>query len=134
VSTSEVQGQINRPPLRQRSKITNGTALVPGVSGRSAWTRRCKDIIALHLSDLGDASAAEKSLVRRASVLTTELEMLEARFAAAGMANQTDLDTYIRGSGCLRRLLESVGLQRRSKDVTPTLAEYLKSKTIEAAE
>jgi hypothetical protein len=62
--------------------------------------------------------------------------MLEAKFAAVGQANQVDLDAYIRGSGCLRRLLESVGLQRRQKNITPTLSEYLKMKAtdIEAAE
>ena len=36
---------------RQRSRVTNGSALLPGVDGRSAWVRRCKDIIEAHLSD-----------------------------------------------------------------------------------
>jgi hypothetical protein len=47
--------------------------LLPGIDGRSAWVRRAKDIIALHLSDLGgfdNTSAAERSIVRRASTLT----------------------------------------------------------------
>jgi hypothetical protein len=137
VSTFEVQGQVNRPRSRQRSRITNGSLLPSITDGRSAWVRRCKDVIEAHTSDLGgSASMAELSLIRRAAVLTTELEMLEAKFAAAGQANQPDLDAYIRGSGCLRRLLESVGLQRRQKNVTPSLSEYLKMKAtdIEAAE
>ena len=46
-----------------------------------------------------------------------ELERLEAQFAVAGAARPEDLDLYIRGSGNLRRLLESVGLQRRAKEV-----------------
>jgi len=40
---------------------------------RSPWVRRCKDVIAAHLSDLGGAdntSAAERSIIRRAAVLT----------------------------------------------------------------
>ena len=107
-------------PSRQRSRITNGRLLPGDMDQRSAWVRRAKDVIASHLSDLGgedNTSAAERSLVRRASILTVELERLEAQFAAAGAARPEDLDLYIRGSGNLRRLLESVGLQRRAKEI-----------------
>src|SRR6516164_11508319 len=72
---------------RQKSRITNGSALLPGIDGRSPWVRRCKDMIAALLSDLGgldNCSAAEHSIVRRAAVLTTELEVLEVRFAKSG--------------------------------------------------
>lgn len=105
-----------------RSRITNGKALLPGIDGRSPWVRRCKDVIASHLSDLGgvdNTSAAERSLVRRASVLTVELERLESRFAVAGEASAEDLDIYARVAGNLRRLLEAVGIARRPRDVTP---------------
>lgn len=84
----------------QKSRITNGTALLPGVDQRSAWVRRCKDIISSHLSDLGgvdNTSAAERSLVRRASVLTTELERIEVRFAT-DTGTPEDLDLYQRTS------------------------------------
>ena len=111
-----------RSKSRQRSRVTNGTALLSGIDGRSAWMRRCKDIIAAHVSDLGgeeNISAAERSIIRRASVMTVELERLEARFATAGEASERGLDLYIRASGNLRRLLEAVGLQRRSRDISP---------------
>ena len=114
---------------RQRSRISNGNALLPGIDGRSAWVRRCKDIISDHLADLGgedNTSVAERSLVRRAAVLTTELERLEAGFATAGEASLEQLDAYGRTAGNLRRLLESVGLQRRSRDVTPSLTDILR--------
>jgi hypothetical protein len=115
----------------RRSRVTNGSALLHGVDGRSPWVRRCRDLIALHVADLGGeeaTSAAERSLVRRASVLTVELERLEAKFALAGAATHEDLDLYQRTAGNLRRLLEAVGLRRRPRDVTPTLAEYLASR------
>jgi hypothetical protein len=118
-----------RSKSRQRSRVTNGSALLPGVDGRSAWVRRCKDIIEAHLSDLGgedNTSAAERSLIRRAAVLTTELERLEARFASAGEASERDLDLYIRAAGNLRRLLEAIGLQRRARDIGPTLGDLLR--------
>jgi hypothetical protein len=114
----------------QRSAITNGSTLIPRVDGRNAWVRRCKDVIEEIVSDLGGAdntSAAERSLVRRAAVLTTELERLEKKFALAGEASTNDLDLYIRAAGNLRRLLEAVGLERRVIDATPTLSQYLRS-------
>ena len=129
MESSAVRTAVDPVPSRQRSRVTNGSALLPGVDGRSAWIRRCKDVIAEHLTDMGgsdNTSAAERSIVRRAAVLTTELEMLEARFAQAGEATAVDLDLYIRASGNLRRMLESVGLQRRAKDITPRLSDILR--------
>jgi hypothetical protein len=116
-----------RPRDPQRSRITNGSALLPGVDGRSAWIRRCKDVIESHLSDLGgedNTSAAERSIVRRASVMTVELERMEAVFAVAGEAQPDQLDLYQRTANSLRRLLEAIGLQRRTRDVTPDPLEY----------
>ena len=133
MASFEVRAAINRVPSRQRSRVTNGSALLPGVDGRSAWVRRCKDIIEQHISDLGgydNTSAAERSLVRRAAVLTTELERLESRFASVGEATAADLDLYTRASGNLRRLLETIGLKRVPRDV-PDLRSYLESKATE---
>ena len=106
-----------------RSRVSNGKALLPGnIDGRSTWVRRLRDLIAMHTADLGGEGAiseAEKSILRRASTLVVELEMLEARFAEAGGATADELDLYARVSGNLRRLYEAIGLQRRARDVTP---------------
>jgi hypothetical protein len=126
------QSTTDRPatdpvPARQRSRIANGSALLPGVDQRSAWVRRAKEIIAAHTNDLGgedNTSTAERSIIRRASVMTVELERLEAKFATSGAAGDSDLDLYQRTAGNLRRLLEAVGLQRRPRDISvPTLSE-----------
>ena len=80
------------------------------------------------MSDLGGSahvSEAERSIIRRASVLTVELERLELRFATAGQADPIDLELYQRTANSLRRLLEAVGIQRRPRDVTPRLPDYL---------
>jgi hypothetical protein len=50
--------------------------------------------------------------------LTVELERLELQFAKADGADADALDLYSRTAGNLRRLLEAVGLQRRSRDVS----------------
>jgi hypothetical protein len=123
-------GTLRVSPVKNsgRSKITNRTSFLPGIDGRSAWIRRAKDLIAEHVADLGgpnNVSAAERSITRRVAVLSVELENLEARFATAGSASADDLDLYQRTANSLRRLLEAVGLQRRAKDVTPSVADYL---------
>lgn len=113
-----------------RTRVTNGAVAIGGVDGRTLWARRYKDVLALHASDLGGAEAmseAEKAIVRRAATLVVELERLEARFATADKApSERDLDLYSRLAGGLRRLLETVGLHRRPRDVAPTITAYLR--------
>jgi len=122
---------------KARSRVTNGRGLLPNVDGRTIWVRRFRDLIALHLSDLGGsdrASEAEKAIVRRIATLIVELERLEMCFAEAGQATDHQLELYQRTANTLRRLLEAVGLQRRPKDVTPTLDAYLGHKLENEAE
>ena len=123
------------PPTR--SRISNGSHILPGVDGRSTWARRLRDLIALHLSDLGgdDAvSEAERSIVRRVATLTVELERMESGFALAGEALPGQIDLYQRTANSLRRLLEAIGIERRQRDVTPSLADIADEIAAEEAE
>jgi hypothetical protein len=112
------------PRSAQKSAVTNGTRLLPGVDGRGPWVRRCRDIIADLTNDRGGVTtltAAEASLIRRAATMSVELESLEAKFAEAGQATDRDLDLYGRTSGNLRRILETLGVKRdptRARNVT----------------
>jgi hypothetical protein len=72
--------------------------------------------------------------VRRCAVLITELERREQKFALSEGATDEQLDTYARVAGNLRRLLESVGLQRRPREVLPSVDQYLATHEREAAE
>jgi len=130
--------EIDRPSAvarssKLRSKVTNGrTLFADGGDMRTPWARRLRDILSLHLSDLGgdDAvSEAERSIARRAAVLTVELERLEAQFAVSE-ATPESLDLYQRTANSLRRLLESLGLKRRARDVTLDLRTYLAAKPV----
>jgi hypothetical protein len=88
----------------------------------------------MYVSDLGGngaVTAAEHAIVRRASALDVELERMEAGFALAGEASAQDLDLYGRTAGNQRRLLEAVGLQRRARDITPDLHDYVAGYTAE---
>jgi hypothetical protein len=121
-----VDSQRAVTPKTRRSAIANGK-LLPGVDQRSSWVRRARELIAEHISDLGgenNTSAAERSLVRRCAVLTTELERLETKFASAGEASADDLDLYQKLTNTLRRALESLGLQRRAREVLPDPLDY----------
>lgn len=126
------------PPLSSlRSAISNGSALfVERFDQRSAWARRLRDLISDHLSDLGGneaVSQAEKVLVRRAAMLALQAELMEQRFALneGGEASAKQLETYQRVTNTLRRTLEALGLQRRQRDVTPTLSAYLRQRETE---
>lgn len=119
-----------------RSRVTNGTSHLPKeVDGRSFYSRRLRDLIALHTADLGGAenlSAAEQALVRRAAVIMISLEKMEFKFALTDAEGVTapELDLYQRLSNSLRRLLREVGIKRRTRDVTPDLSTYLARKAI----
>lgn len=112
--------QVTAPA--QRAKVSNGTTLLPIGDNRSVWCRRVKDLIQAHLNDLGgpeQCSEAERSIVRRISTLTCELETLEASFSANGGASERQLDLYSRVSSTVRRLLEAIGIRvRRPKPLS----------------
>lgn len=121
----------------RRSGVTNGSRLHIELRDKnSPWARRLRDLLALMVSDLGGAdncSEAEKSLVRRASMLTLQLELMEQKWAQnGGEASDKSLITYQRVANSLRRILESIGLKRRSRDITLSLDQYLRQKRKEA--
>jgi hypothetical protein len=119
-----------------RSRLSNGHVLPKPTDGRTIWARRFRDLLILHVNELGGAdlaSEAEKAIVRRACTLIVELERMEAKFAMKGGAKEWELLAYQRASNTLRRLLESVGLQRRSRDITLTVDEYLQQQNEDAA-
>jgi hypothetical protein len=114
---------------RNCSAVTNGSRLLEAGDNRGPWARRMRDVIELHISDLGgleNASEAERSIIRRAATLTIELERLEAKFSTLPNGpRDSDLDMYQRCSNSLRRLLETIGIKRVPRDVTPTLQGFL---------
>lgn len=116
-----------RSPLAL-SRTTNVQKAIDGADGRSSYMRRWRDIQAAHTSDLGgidQCSQAVQTIVRRIATLSVQLEAYDAKFADAGIAEPGELDLYSRISNTLRRHLETIGLKRVAKDITPHLADYL---------
>jgi hypothetical protein len=108
---------------RPRSAVTSGRQLFIEGNPNSAWSRRFHDLVLGHVSGLGGAdllSEAQFSLIRRAAAIECELERLDARLSVGELV---DLDSYGRCAGHLRRLFETLGVERKARDVTPTLHE-----------
>lgn len=129
MESAAITSQIPARPKTIRSRVSNGTGLFPKeVDGRTFWAKRFRDLCESHASDLGGdetLSQAQKSLIRRGAALAAQCEALEAKMAAETISVD-ELDLYNRLSGNLRRILESIGLERRPRDVTPkTMRERL---------
>jgi hypothetical protein len=127
VSKHKVAGrrEVTLAKASARSRVTNGKIIVPDTDGRSVWCRRMRDIISLHVRDAGGEdllSEEQLSIIRRIATLTVVLERLEQRFANDD-GTVVMLGEYQRCSNTLRRLLESIGLERQARDVTPTPVE-----------
>lgn len=92
------------------------------IDGRGRWAKRVKALKAEYTRDLGDdnaITAAQRSLVARAAVLTCELEAAEAEFAEGGKADADRLQSYRQSSSELRRLLDALGAKRADSSRTP---------------
>jgi hypothetical protein len=108
-------------PAASRSAKTNGRRKFVDGDGRGPWARRWRDLQALYADDLGGASALSEfqlGLIATASTLRCELERLEGRLS---LGENIDVDAFGRLAGHYRRICETLGIERKPKDVTPTL-------------
>lgn len=96
-----------------KSRVTNGTATLEGVDGRTACARRIRDIYTQILNDLGGAeraSEAELQLCKRAAGLAVTCEQIEAAMVRGETINCED---YVRLTNASNRTLSTLGLKRR---------------------
>ena len=97
------------------------------IDGRTLAAKRVREFEAVLVEDSGGddrVSSARRALVRRAAVLTAVLEDHEARWAAGDAP--LDFSVYLPGVNALRRVLETIGLDRQAIPVK-TLREHLAS-------
>jgi hypothetical protein len=117
------------PPSTARSAVANGSRYSSiGVDGRSAEARRFRDVLADLVDHLGGvewASEPQKHLARRAAALIVSCERAEVALAKGG---EFDVANTPRQRTRLRRLLADLGLERKARDVTPTLDKAAKGK------
>jgi hypothetical protein len=118
-------GEPAQHKKRPHSAVTSGRKLLNNADPNSAWSRRYRDLMVGHISDLGGKdilSAAQLSLCRRAAAMECECELMEAKLSNGV---EIDLDRFTRTASHLRRILESLGLQRVAKTVPSTLRGYI---------
>jgi hypothetical protein len=116
---------VPRISTTNRSRITNGSAILEGIDGRSAPARRFRDVLAAIVSDLGGAdhlSEGQRQIARRCAMLAVQCEQIEA---AGVQGAAIDLDCYGQLTDRLGRAFQRLGLKRVPKDVSPTLAQIL---------
>jgi hypothetical protein len=108
-----------------RSRVTNGADILPNTDGRSAVVRRFRDITSAILKDQPEhCSEARLQLVRRFAVAACLAELMEARLANG---EQIDIAEHALLSSTLCRLAQRIGINRRLKNVTPDLHDYLEA-------
>ena len=130
--TTTGRGGSPARPRPHRSRITNGTRLLPTVHPQSVWGRLMRDTLdslVVHLGGDGHVTETQRMACRRIAVLETELVHMEdaiGRLRCEGSAPPPDmLDLYARLGNAQRRFCEALGWQRVPRDLTPSLQSYL---------
>ncbi len=86
---------------------------IDNLDGRTSAVRRIKEWESQIVADLGgDLTEAQKSIMRRAAVLSAILEDKEARWATG---EPVALNEYCSATNVLRRLLTTLGIERKQK-------------------
>ena len=107
----------------QRSRIGNGTDVLPGIDGRSPSARRYKELLDQFIADMGgNPSEAKRTIAKRAATLVIWCETVEG-MAVEGVKD-LDIAAFTTACNTLRRLLADLGLERKARDITPTLKDY----------
>ena len=79
--------------------------------------------ISIDLGGDDQLSAGERELVRRAALCGAIVADFEARWVAG---QDVELNEYLAAVNVQRRVLATLGLQRRAKDVGPSLSDILR--------
>jgi hypothetical protein len=112
-----------------RARLSNCADLLPGVTdGRSARARRFRDLVGNIVSDSGGPdrmAEARLQLIRRFSAASVLAEGLESRLVNG---EQIDVGEHATLCSTLVRLAGRIGIDRRARNVTPTLQDYLADK------
>ena len=113
-------------PAACRSAKTNDRRAFLAGDGRSVWARRQRDLEVLYADALGGESTLSEfqlGLISTCATLRCELEKLEGRLS---VGEAVDLDQFGRLVGHYRRVCETLGIERRARDVSPTLSDILR--------
>jgi hypothetical protein len=116
----------DRRALADTVRLKTRLLTLNSLDKRTLAYRRTAELISQLETDAGsDPSVAQKLLIQRAALTAAMIEHEETKWLSGGVVDPTIHATL---SNSLRRLLESIspGLERRQRDVSPSLSEYLK--------
>jgi len=124
--------ELGRPKKRSvrggiagRKDYARGSKTLPETDGRLRIARRFRDIVAAILVDQGGTdlcSESRRQLIRRFSAACVLAEDLEGRLARG---EEIDVERHALLCSTLTRLAQRIGIDRRAKNITPSLSEYL---------
>jgi hypothetical protein len=106
--------RIARRKLPDRSRVTNGSDVLPDIDGRTIIARRYRDVLAALVADQGGAdrlSEVRLQLCRRFVGLAVQAEALE------GAGQPVDINQHATIASTLVRLAGRLGLDRAAKEV-----------------
>jgi hypothetical protein len=112
-----------------KSRVSNGSDVLPNVDGRTVLTRRYRDIAGALVADAGGADSCSETkiqLIRRFSAAAVLAESMEARLANG---EQIDIAEHALLSSTLVRIAQRIGINRVPKNVTPDLRDYIAART-----
>jgi hypothetical protein len=135
-SSKEPESGLEKRPARGgipgrkdygRDKLTNGSKTLPDTDGRLRIARRFRGIANAVLADQGGAemcSESRKQLIRRFSAACVLAEDLEGRLARG---EEIDVERHALLCSTLTRLAQRIGIDRRPKNITPSVRDYLEA-------
>jgi uncharacterized membrane protein YccC len=119
------QIELRAPALRAR--ITNHRDLLPGLDGRTSAARRFRDLVSRYIADQGGldrCSEVKLGLMRRLAAIVVQAEQLEARMVNG---EQIDISQLCTLASTTVRLSQRLGLERKQRDVTPSLSDLIRA-------
>jgi len=108
-----------------RASVSNGHDILPNVDGRSLIARRYRDITSAIFVDQGGedrCSESRKQLIRRFAAAAVIAEQMESKLANGEQISVTE---HAQLASTLVRIAQRIGINRRAKDITPALPDYL---------
>ena len=114
-----------------RARVTNHNDMLPGVDGRSAGARRYRDLVLEIVADQGgleNCASARLQLIRRFAAASVIAESLEASLVEG---KPIDIAEHAQLCSSLVRIAHRIGINRRLKNVTPSLSDYLEAHATE---
>jgi hypothetical protein len=108
-----------------RSRVSNGSCILPNIDGRSVIARRYQDIVEAILVDQGGSdqcSEARLQLVRRFAAAAVLAEQMEAALAQGQQVNITE---HALLCSTLVRVGQRIGIDQIPRNVTPSVQDYL---------